>query len=319
MTLPRFRVVGLLAAATLAIGACGSATVTPTPTPAVTPVPTPAVTPVPTPTPTPAPTQLVVASIPPAQLVASGRLTVCAGTQNQPLESLDGQGNPVGADVDLANEIANRLGLKVSMWSTSATVIVAAVAARHCDIAISGQLIVPATLAKVDMIPYFHAGQAFIVAKGNPAGIKTVYDLCNKPVGVIKGTVEDQHLNGLSPYNHARGLISRCQAARMGAVVVKTYAKATDAIAAVVANKVAAYFTDSPIAGFYVTQQPSQIELLAGLVLDDANEGISVAKNRGEVYAAVKKALDSMIYDGTYLQILTKYGLESGAIASTNP
>ena len=35
------------------------------------------------------------------------------------------------------------------------------------------------------------------------------------------------------------------------------------------------------------------------------------------MYSAVRLALQSMIDDGTYLKILTRYGLQSGAVAST--
>jgi ABC-type amino acid transport substrate-binding protein len=36
------------------------------------------------------------------------------------------------------------------------------------------------------------------------------------------------------------------------------------------------------------------------------------------MYSAVRLALQSMIDDGTYVKILTKYGVESGAVTSTN-
>ncbi|MGD0018082.1 MAG: transporter substrate-binding domain-containing protein [Candidatus Limnocylindrales bacterium] len=318
MTSPKFRLTGLLVAAAIAVGACGSATPTPSPTPPPTPTPVVTPTPKPSPTPTPAPTQLVVASIPADQLVVAGRLTVCSNIGLPPQEFFDAKGKLTGSDVEIGNEIANRLGLELEMLNTPSTLIAAALAARHCDIAISGQLVTPSLLAKVDMIPYFHAGQAFLVAKGNPAGIKTVYDLCNKPVAVIKGTLEDNRLNGQGPYSRARGLIAMCQAARLVAVAVKTFSKDTDALAALAANKVAAYFTDSPVAGYDAMLQPDKFELAPGLVLEDANEGIALARNRGEVYLAVKNALSSMIDDGTYLQILKKYGVETGAVTSTN-
>ena len=46
------------------------------------------------------------------------------------------------------------------------------------------------------MIPFFQAGQSFVVAKGNPDAIKTTDDLCGKSVGVENGTTEADHLSG---------------------------------------------------------------------------------------------------------------------------
>ena len=50
------------------------------------------------------------------------------------------------------------------------------------------------------MIPYFQAGQAFVVAKGNPDDIKTTDDLCGKAVGGENGTTEVDYLNGTGDY-----------------------------------------------------------------------------------------------------------------------
>src|SRR5205823_5298569 len=55
-------------------------------------------------------------------------------------------------------------------------------------------------------------------------------------------------------------------------------------------------------------------EDLSGLTLGVAKEGISVDKTHPELKAAVQSALSKMVNDGTYLQILTKYGIESGNV-----
>jgi polar amino acid transport system substrate-binding protein len=317
MTMPSFRVAGLLAAAAIAVAACGNATISPSPTPV--PTPTPVVTPVPTPTPTPVPTYLRVASLQPTQLVVPGTLTVCSDTQSAPQEFLDAQGAPTGSDVELAREMAKRMGLQLAVLSTPVATIVATMAANKCDITVSGQTITSATLGKVDMIPYFQTGQAFVVARGNPSGIKTTYDLCGKSDGVRKGSSEADHLNGQGAYSRAAGLIARCLASRAAAVSAKTYAKDADGLLAIGANKIVAYFMDSPAAGYAVFSQPDLYQAVQGLVLNTVTEGISINKGRNEMYAAVKIALQSMIDDHTYLQILQKYGVESGAVASTNP
>ena len=38
------------------------------------------------------------------------------------------------------------------------------------------------------MIPYFKAGQAFLVDKGNPANLQAQTDLCGKKVAAEAGT-----------------------------------------------------------------------------------------------------------------------------------
>ena len=324
MTSPKLTVIGLLAVAAIAVGACGNATVTPTPTAIPTPTPTPVVTappptPAPTPTPTPAPTPHSFESMPADQLVVPGHLTVCSDLPHPPAGFFDAAGDPTGSDIEIGAEIAKRLGLKVAVQNTLANGMVAALAGHKCDVTISGQRITATLLKAIDMIPYFQTGEGFVVAKGNPSGIKTVYDLCNKSIGVIKGSVEDDHLNGRGIYTRAHGLIARCQAARLTALVDKPFTKDSDALAALAANKIAAYFVDLPAAGYAAIKQPDQFEFVSGLTLNPATEGIGLSRNAGEAYAAIRNALQSMIDDGTYLQILKKYGLEACAIASTTP
>jgi polar amino acid transport system substrate-binding protein len=272
-------------------------------------------------TPTPAPTQTIVASVPADQLVVTGHLTICSDIPYPPQEFFDANGNPTGSDIDLGNEIANRLGLKMSVQNTVFDTIIAALLGGKCDIIMSAQNITPDRLKQVDMIPFFQSGQSFVVAKGNPDGIAATADLCGKSVGVETGTTEADHLNGTGDYKTSGGLSKACTDAGKTAIDVKPYEKDSDALLALQTSKVSAYFTDSPVAGYYVTQHPDQFEVVANLTLDLVPEGISVAKGASGPTAletAVKAALQSMIDDGTYTKILTKYDVQSGAVTSAN-
>jgi polar amino acid transport system substrate-binding protein len=325
----RIRVVGLVAAAAIVAGACTSsgATASPTAAPTATPVVmngpavTAAPTPTPTPAPTPAPTQVITGSVPADQLVVTGHLTICSDIPYPPQEYFDANGNPTGSDIDLGSEIANRLGLKVAIQNTVFDTIIAALQGGKCDIVMSAQNITADRLKQVDMIPFFEAGQSFVVAKGNPDAIKTPDDLCGKSVGVENGTTEADHLNGTGDYKSSGGLSKACTTAGKAAIDVKPYQKDSDALLALQSDKVSAYFTDSPVAGYYVTQHPDQFELVAGVNLDPVKEGISVGKGTSgptQLETAVKTALQSMIDDGTYLTILTKYNVQTCAVTSTN-
>ena len=321
----RFRLVALMTAAAIAVGACSStATPSPTAAPTAPPVATiaPAPTPAPTlaPTPTPAPTQLIVASVPADQLVTGGRLTVCSDLPYPPQEYFDANGDPTGADIDLAAEIANRLGLKVAVENTVFDTIIAALQGSKCDMIISAMDIRPDRLKQVAMVPYFKSGQGFVVAKGNPDGIKTTLDLCGKSVAVESGTSEFDHLNGTGSYKAADGLDGQCTAAGKGKIDIQPFAKDSDAALALQSGKVSAYFTDLPVATNYVLQQPTIYEA-APMNLSPVTQGIALSNDtsKAPLVAGVKAALQSMMDDGTYLKILTKYSLQTGAIASTNP
>lgn len=257
-----------------------------------------------------------VATVPADELSFPGKLVTCIDIPYPPQEFFDEAGNPTGSDVDIANEIAKRLGLASQIENSIFDTIIEAVNAGKCDIIVSAQNINPERLAVVDMIPYFQAGQAFVVAKGNPKGIATDLDLCGKKVGAEQGTTEVDYINGTSDYEGA-GLNKKCTDAGKAAVILTEYTKDSDALLALAAGHEDAYFADSPVAGYYTVQQPDQFEL-SGVTVEVIKEGISVPQAKKGLSAAVVAALKSMMADGTYAEILDKYGLASYGVLESD-
>jgi polar amino acid transport system substrate-binding protein len=253
-------------------------------------------------------------TVPAGQLIFDGKLVVCIDIPYPPQEMFDQSGTPIGSDVEIAQEIAKRLGLTAVIQNSVFDTIILAVTGGKCDIIVSAQNINPDRVKQVDMIPYFQAGQSFVVAKGNPKGIKTSDDLCGNVVGVESGTTELDYLQGTGDYK-GQGLSAACTVKGKPAITVKTFQKDSDALLALQAGQVTAYFADSPVAGYYTVQHPDQFEL-SGVTLDVAREGISVSKDHSGLRDAVQAALVAMIGDGTYDTILKKYGVESGAVTA---
>jgi len=256
-----------------------------------------------------------VASVPEDQLVKAGNLFVCIDIPYPPQEAFDDSGQPVGSDVDISAGIAQRLGLKFDgahVQNTVFAVIIPALAGNKCDIIVSAQNINADRLKAVDMIPYFKAGQAVVVLSGNPKGIKVKDDLCGKSVAAENGTTEVDFLQGTGDYQGA-GLSDACVKAGKPAITIKTFDKDSDALLALQSQTVDAYFADSPAAGYAVDKSGGKLEL-SGITLEEAIEGISVAKNHTALRDAVKAALLAMMSDGTYTKILTKWGVQDGAI-----
>ncbi|MCL4528618.1 MAG: ABC transporter substrate-binding protein [Chloroflexi bacterium] len=302
----------------LLLAACGP---TPTPPPPVTVVVTEIVTQPPTAVPTAAPpTPTPVASVDPSALAQKGKLLICSDLPYPPQEFFDANGNPTGSDIEIGLEIANRLGLQGVVVNSVFDTIIAAVTSGKCDIIISAQNITTDRQKQVSMIPYFQAGQSMVVAKGNPDNINAPTDLCGKSAAAESGTTEADYLQGTGDYK-GKGLPAECSAAGKPPVNVVVTQKDTDALQQLQAGKVAAYFADSPVASYYTVQHPDQFQVV-GQIIEPAMEGISVPCGQADctnapltpLGQAVKTALQSMMADGTYLKILTKYGLQSGAV-----
>jgi polar amino acid transport system substrate-binding protein len=319
MILRNRRTAALLGAVLLTIGACSTAaTAPPSQAPSVAPesaAPTEAPSAAPTEAPSVAPTP--VATVPDGELIFAGKLVICIDIPYPPQEFFDDQGNPTGSDVEIGQEIAKRLGLESQIENSVFDTIIAAVTGGKCDIIISAQNITPDRLKQVDMIPYFKAGQSFVVAKGNPEAINALDDLCGKAIAAETGTTEVDYLLGTGDYK-GKGLSQACTDKGKSAIDAKQFEKDSDALLALQGSQVAAYFADSPVAGYYTVQHPDQFELSGISPLDPAAEGISVPKDKTGLHAAVVTALKSMIADGAYGTILAKYALDSGAVTSAD-
>ena len=252
------------------------------------------------------------ANVPTDQLVFPGKLLICSDMPYPPQEFFDDQGNPIGSDIEIGYEIARRLALQPEIVNSVFDTIIPALTGGKCDIIISAQNITAARKKQVDMITYFQAGQSFVVAKGNPQNIKTQQDLCGKAIAAETGTAEVDALNGTGDYE-GQGLSAQCTKAGKAKISIKAFPKDSDALLALQGGQVDAYFTDSPVAGYYVVQHAEAFEL-SGLTLGITKQGISVDKEHPELKAAVQKALSQMVNDGTYLKILQKFGLESGNV-----
>lgn len=255
-----------------------------------------------------------VAQVPAEELLFSDKLVICSDLPYPPQEFFDDNGNPIGSDIEIGQTIAARLGLTPQIENSVFDTIIAAVTGGKCDIIVSAQNITSERVAQVDMIPYFQAGQSFVVAKGNPAGIHAESDLCGKSIAAETGTTEVDYLNGTGDYEGS-GLSAKCVADSKAAIDVKEFPKDSDALAALTSGNADAYFADSPVAGYYTVQQPDNFEL-SGLTLDVALEGISVPKEHSGLRDGVVAALKAMMADGSYTAILTKYGVEDGGLTA---
>jgi polar amino acid transport system substrate-binding protein len=261
-----------------------------------------------------------VATIPAASLAQANHLLICTDFPYPPQEFFDANGDPQGLDVEIGNEIAARLGLKVQYVNSVFDTIIAAVTSGKCDIILSAQNITTDRSKQISQIPYFEAGQSMVVAKGNPSNINTTMDLCGKSAAAESGTTEADYLAGTGDYV-GKGLTQACTAAGKAAINVVVTQKDTDALQQLQSAKVAVYFADSPVAAYYTVQHPDQFQVV-GQVLEPIAEGVGVPCGASDctsaplspVGAAVKAALDSMKADGTYLKILTKYNLTGSAV-----
>jgi polar amino acid transport system substrate-binding protein len=271
------------------------------------------------PSPAPSASIAVVATVPTDELEFAGKLVICSDMPYPPQEYFDENGIPIGSDIEIGQGIAARLGLTPEIVNSVFDTIIPALTGGKCDVIISAMNINPDRIGQIDFIPYFQAGQAFMVQAGNPANIQTTQDLCGKKIAVENGTTMLDYLSGQGAFA-STGLPSVCTAAGAAAPEPQPFAKDSDAVAALQAGTADAYMADLPVVIGYADAQPDSFMLAPVPQIAPALEGIGVAKSTDPtkphtgMYDAVKTALLAMISDGSYLTILKKYEVDGGAI-----
>jgi polar amino acid transport system substrate-binding protein len=241
----------------------------------------------------------------PAAIKSAGTIKVGTDSTYAPSEFLDKDGKTViGFDVDLFNLVAAKLGLKTEYVSGKFADIIPGVQSGKYDIGVSSFTINDERKKVVNMVSYYSAGTQWAAKKGNPSQIDPA-NACGKKVAVQTDTV--QQTEDLPVKQKA------CADAGKPDIKIDSYQSQADATSAVVTGKDDAMLADSPVAAYAVKQTNGQLETV-GEIYDSAPYGYAIKKEETDFAQAVADAVKALIADGSYKKTLDKWGVEAGAI-----
>ena len=240
-----------------------------------------------------------------------GKITVGSDIAYAPVEFYqEGTQNAMGLDVDLMTALAGALGVDVEFKQVAEFVgIVGDLKAKRYDVVMSAISVTPAREAEIDFIKYFGpVGTGALVPKGNPKGIHTVQDLCGLKVAAQVGTVQVDQVEGTET---TQGLNdTTCKDKQ---ITLTTFPDNPTAVQELNLGRVDAELADDPVAAYSASQSDGKLEAVT-TGYESAPYGIGVRKDSTELKAVLEQALQRIIADGTYVQILKKWGQEAFGI-----
>ncbi len=207
-----------------------------------------------------------------------------------PYEYYDGD-KLVGIDVDVANAIAEKLGMKLEVVDIAFDSIVSGVQAGKYDMGMAGMTVNEERLEKVNFSDSYATGiQVVIVKEGGK--VKSLDDMAAD--GVVIGTQ-----SGTTGFLFA--------SEDFGDEKVKGFAKTTDTVEALKNGQVDCVMLDNEPAKALVAANPD-----AGLSILDtayANEDYAIAINKQntDLLNQINAALAELKADGTLQSIIDKY------------
>lgn len=219
--------------------------------------------------------------------VADGVLTMGTNAAFPPYEYKEGD-EVVGIDAEIAQALADKLGLKLEILDMDFSSLITAIQAGKIDISLAGMTVTDERKQNVDFTDSYATGVQVIIVK-NDSDIKSVDDLANdKIMGVQEGTTG--HLYCSDDYGEDH---------------VIAYTNGATAVQALLQDKVDCVVID---------QQPAEefVEANEGLKILDTEYVVedyaaAVSKDNPGLTAALNQALQELKDDGTIQSILDKY------------
>jgi polar amino acid transport system substrate-binding protein len=243
----------------------------------------------------------------PAKVKAKGTLNVASEAQYAPNEFVAPDGHTViGMDADLIRSIAKVMGLKVNIINSDFETIIPGLAAGRYDLGVSSFTDTKEREKTVDFVDYFQAGISFYEKTSTNSNANSVGALCGKSVAVEKGTTEQEEATKQS---------ATCTKEGKKAVRVLSFPGQNPVNLAVASGRAELAMADSPVVAYQIKQSNGQFKLLCKCY-GFAPYGIAIPKNSG-MTTPILAALKKLMANGAYTQILTKWGVQAGAI--TNP
>jgi polar amino acid transport system substrate-binding protein len=202
-----------------------------------------------------------------------------------------------GIDAEIITEIAKRLGIpKVEMKEVKFENLLLELNNKNIDMVTDGMYVKPERekIASFTNI-WYKEGEALVVPKDSP--IKGIEDLKDKVVGGQKGTAFLEFAQKLQK----EGKIKE----------VKVFGSQAELLLAVNTNKIDACITDSAVAGYSITKDPSlNLKLVSPYKAQAAgNIAAAVRKEDKDLLDAINKELNKLKEEGFVLKVLKKYGL----------
>ena len=223
------------------------------------------------------------------ELLMKDQLIIAISPDYPPYEDYDNQGNIIGFDVDLMNELIVYINeeydvdLKLTWKDMAFDTIVGALQTQQIDLGVSGFTYDPERMVFFST-PYLVSKQVVVV--NSDSGITQISDLAGKKVGAQTGTTGEDVANDIE-----------------GAIVV-SLSDANQIFAQLQTNAIDALVIDKPVADNYTAANDA---VTLNETLLDEETSIIVHPDNVNLQKAIDFAISKFIVTPAYQQLLDKW------------
>lgn len=222
----------------------------------------------------------------------AGELKIALTGAYPPFSMINDKNEVVGFDVSIGKEIAKRLGVEPVIITTAWDGIIAGLLANKFDTIVGSMSITADRSKMVDFVgPYYSAGRAVFVPESSD--IKAMADLKGKTIGVTLGETHEKWVRKQADMNWK----------------INTYKGLPELLLELENHRIDAMIIDSIPGKVAITKDHRPMRMLDTPNIEGSKVGVGIAirKNNPQLAAAMQKALDEIMSDGTYTKIAVEW------------
>ena len=219
-------------------------------------------------------------------------------------------GEIAGWEIDIMRAATQSLGLQLELRPTTFDTLIPGLQANRFDAA-TGQLGVTVVREKVvDMIGTLLGNELLAALADNPITVKSLADLCGVTVATTRGSREMVFADEYQ---------SKCTAAGKQPINALAFNDGNGAAEALMSRRADVYWLGSTAISYFVGQSKGRTKVV-GHYTDTSYIGPALPKG-SDMAVPLQAAIQHLMDNGTYEKIVTKWGLQSGAVkkAPLNP
>jgi len=243
----------------------------------------------------------------PQEILDAGTLTIATALGNPPNVITGDDGSMSGIMYDIGEAAAAVLGLDTEWQDLQFAGIVPGLQSDKFDLSMGSLADSPARQEVLDLVDILHYDSVFIVRKGNPTDSADLDHACGKSIGVLAGATQIVRVDAATEV---------CLDNGEKAINMVEYQTPTDAQAQVGSSQLDAYFGPVFVLEHTAATAGNGNTFEVGDVLYDNGTpwAIGMKKDRGTLAEAMQGAVQVLVENGTYAEILAEYGAETGAL-----
>lgn len=203
----------------------------------------------------------------------------------------------IGIEPDIMAAVSKCLGFSYTFQKLDFNGLIPALQAKHIQAITSGMYASDERAKQISFVQYMKAGEASLVAKGNPKNIKSLDDTCGLIAAEAVGTVENAIFDKQS---------AACKVKGKPAIKALSLQGNDQAKEALANGRADVFLTDAGVASYLAKKDP---KVQVGFPIpSDFVFGIGVAKDDTQLLNGINDVLGYLAKSGQLKQLMAKWG-----------